>query len=87
VLPLQSTTLFPGTFVPLTVGRSRSVSSVEATLQTEEKLLATLSVRPDRSGDGEAASDDLYRTGTLVMVKRMMRAEERFKLSCRARAH
>ena len=80
VLPLQSTTLFPGTFVPLTVGRPRSVSSVEATLKTEEKLLAGISVRPDRSGDSEAGPDDLFRTGTLVTVKRMMRADDAIQL-------
>ncbi len=76
VLPLQSTTLFPGTFVPLTIGRSRSVSAVEATLATEEKLLVGVSVRPDSAGDTEAASADLFKVGTLVMIKRMMRAAE-----------
>ncbi len=76
VLPLQNTTLFPGTFVPLTVGRERSVAAVEATLPTEEKLLATITVRPDRAGDAEAMSEDLYNIGTLVMIKRMMCVED-----------
>src|SRR4051812_6703404 len=40
VLPLQQTTLFPGTVIPLSAGRPRSVSSVESALSTEEKLLA-----------------------------------------------
>ncbi|MEJ7578752.1 MAG: LON peptidase substrate-binding domain-containing protein, partial [Pyrinomonadaceae bacterium] len=80
VLPLQNTTLFPGTFVPLTIGRKRSVTAVEATLATEEKLIACLSVRPDKTGDAEAAAADLNDVGTLVMVKRMMRNEEGIQL-------
>lgn len=80
VLPLQNTTLFPGTFVPLTIGRPRSVASVEATLTTEEKLLATISVQAEKAGDAEAVSADLHRVGTLVMVKRMMRTEEAIQI-------
>ena len=38
VLPLQNTTLFPETVVPLAVGRERSTRAVEAALATEEKL-------------------------------------------------
>ncbi|MBA2341272.1 MAG: endopeptidase La, partial [Pyrinomonadaceae bacterium] len=80
VLPLQNTTLFPGTFVPLTVGRKRSIAAVEATLATEEKLIACFSVRPDKSSDAEAIASDLNDVGTLVMVKRMMRNEEGIQL-------
>ena len=80
VLPLQSTTLFPGTFVPLTVGRPRSIAAVETALSTEEKLIACVSVRPDRTGEAEAASADLYRTGTLVTIKRMMRQPEAIQM-------
>src|SRR4051812_21814443 len=51
VLPLQGTTLFPETVVPLAVGRSRSVAAVEAALATEEKLLACITLRsPDVNG-------------------------------------
>ena len=42
VLPLQNTTLFPETVVPLAVGRERSTRAVESALATEEKLLACL---------------------------------------------
>src|SRR5215207_6724572 len=37
VLPLQQTTMFPGTVIPLAAGRPRSVAAVEAALATEEK--------------------------------------------------
>ena len=50
VLPLQNTTLFPETVVPLAIGRPRSIAAVQAALATEEKLLACISAR-DQSGD------------------------------------
>ncbi len=82
VLPLQQTTLFPGTVIPLAAGRPRSVAAVEAALATEEKLLVCITVREGRGGsDGEATPpDDLYEVGTLVMVKRMMRTPEGLQL-------
>ncbi len=73
VLPLQNTTLFPGTIVPLAVGRPRSVAAVEAALSTEEKLLCCISARRDDVTGSDAAPADLYEVGTLVMIKRMMR--------------
>jgi ATP-dependent Lon protease len=75
VLPLQNTTLFPGTVVPLAVGRQRSVAAVEASLATEEKLLCCISVRTESMTGSDATSSDLYEVGTLVMIKRMMRDE------------
>ncbi len=73
VLPLQNTTLFPETVVPLAVGRERSVKAVEAALATEEKLIACVSVKtPDVQGS-DAKPVDLYEIGTIVNIKRMMR--------------
>ncbi|PYS77175.1 MAG: endopeptidase La [Acidobacteria bacterium] len=82
VLPLQQTTLFPGTVIPLAAGRPRSVAAVEAALSTEEKLLACVTVREGRGGpEGEATPPaDLYEVGTLVMIKRMMRSDEGLQL-------
>ncbi len=73
VLPLQNTTLFPETVVPLAVGRERSVKAVEAALATEEKLIACVTVKtPDVQGS-DAKPVDLYEIGTIVNIKRMMR--------------
>jgi ATP-dependent Lon protease len=76
VLPLQNTTLFPETVVPLAVGRVRSTAAVEAALSTEEKLLACISARNEHETGTEASAEDLYRVGTLVMIKRMMRTDD-----------
>ena len=80
VLALQNLTLFPETVVPLGVGRPRSLAAVEAALSTPEKLLACITVRPDRSDDTDAKSDDLYQVGTLVMIKRMERAGDGMRI-------
>jgi ATP-dependent Lon protease len=82
VLPLQQTTMFPGTVIPLAAGRPRSIAAVEAALSTEEKLLACVTVRPERATPEAEATPpaDLYEAGTLVMVKRMMRASEGLQL-------
>src|SRR6266496_1219600 len=80
VLPLQNTTLFPETMVPLAAGRPGSIAAVEAALASEEKLLACISVRPDQTSDGDAKPTELFEVGTLVMIKRMERVDETLHL-------
>lgn len=75
VLPLQNTTLFPETVVPLAVGRERSTRAVETALATQEKLLACITTKTDKVTGDDATPNDLYKVGTLVNVKRMMRNE------------
>jgi ATP-dependent Lon protease len=80
VLPLQNTTLFPETVVPLSVGRERSVKAVEFALSTEEKLICCVTLKtPDVTGQ-EANPADLYTVGTIVNIKRMMRADGSMQL-------
>jgi ATP-dependent Lon protease len=77
VLALQNTTLFPETVVPLAVGRPRSVAAVEAALATEEKLLGCITVRAETTNASQDAGPaDLYKVGTLTMIKRMERIGE-----------
>ena len=73
VLPLQNTTLFPETVVPLAVGRERSTRAVEASLATEEKLLACITTKTENVTGDDATPSDLYKVGTIVNIKRMMR--------------
>ena len=75
VLPLQNTTLFPETVVPLAVGRERSTRAVEAALATEEKLIACITTKTENVTGDDAKYDDLYKIGTIVNIKRMMRNE------------
>ncbi|MDT4895982.1 MAG: ATP-dependent Lon protease [Acidobacteriota bacterium] len=80
VLPLQQTTLFPETVVPLAVGRARSMAAVESALSTAEKLLACISINKENVTGADATPADLYSVGTLVMIKRMMRDGETMQL-------
>ena len=75
VLPLQNTTLFPETVVPLAVGRERSTRAVEAALATEEKLIACVTTKTENVTGDDAKYDDLFKIGTIVNIKRMMRNE------------
>jgi ATP-dependent Lon protease len=73
VLPLKNTVLFPGLFIPLSVGRPGSLAAVEAALSAEEK---TFLVSAQKDGDAEQPGlDDLYPIGTRAVVKKMARAE------------
>src|SRR5438046_9941734 len=76
VLPLQNTTLFPDTMVPLAVGRPASIAAVEAALASEEKLIGCISVRPEKPADEDTKPADVFEVGTLVMLKRMERVED-----------
>src|ERR1044072_1603517 len=80
ILPLQNTTLFPGTGVPLAVGRARSIAAVEFALGTEEKLICCITAKSQDVTGADALPKDLYEVGTLVNIKRMMRAEEAMQL-------
>ncbi len=80
ILPLQKTTLFPGTVVPLTVGRRRSLAAVEHALATEEKLLVGVTVKNADSSGRDANPSDLYEVGTLINIKRMVRTDETMQL-------
>lgn len=80
ILPLQNTTLFPETVVPLAVGRERSTRAVESALATEEKLLACITTKSENVTGDDAKPDDLYKIGTIVNIKRMMRADEVMQL-------
>ena len=75
VLPLQNTTMFPETVVPLSVGRERSIKAVESALSTEEKLIACVTIKSAEVTGSDAKPIDLYEVGTIVNIKRMMRNE------------
>jgi ATP-dependent Lon protease len=75
ILPLQNTTLFPETVVPLAAGRDRSVRAVESSLSTEDKIIGCITTKTEGVTGDEAKFDDLYKIGTIVNIKRMMRNE------------
>jgi len=72
ILPLRNTVIFPSGITPLTVGRPLSLAAAEAALATEEKLLGVVAQREDN--EAEPTPDNLYKTGTVVVINRMMRS-------------
>jgi ATP-dependent Lon protease len=72
ILPLRNTVIFPSGITPLTVGRPLSLAAAEAALSTEEKLLGVVAQREDN--EAEPTPDNLYKTGTVVVINRMMRS-------------
>jgi ATP-dependent Lon protease len=73
VLPLKNTVLFPGLFMPLSVGRPGSLAAVEAVLATEEKAFLVAAQRD--AANEQPGPDDLYGVGTRAVVKKMARGE------------
>ncbi|WHZ21923.1 MAG: ATP-dependent protease La Type I [Nitrospira sp.] len=74
ILPLKRTVLFPGTMMPLTVGRDRSIAAVEAALKTEDKTLLVVAQR-DAQTD-QPTLQDLYTIGTKAVIKQTARTSE-----------
>lgn len=77
-LPIKNSVLFPYLVMPLAVGRPRSVAAVDAALASEDKLLAVFAQK-DASIE-EPTLEDLYRIGTLGIIKKVGRAEDMLQL-------
>ena len=73
VLPLKNSVLFPGLFMPLTVGRPASLAAVEAGLSGEEKTFVVVAQK-DAANDAPGF-DDLQAVGVRAVVKKMARGE------------
>jgi ATP-dependent Lon protease len=74
VLPIKSTVLFPGLFLPLSVGRAGSRAAVDAALATEDKTLVVVAQR-DAESESPAPAD-LFPLGTLGVIKKMARGQD-----------
>jgi ATP-dependent Lon protease len=73
VLPLKNNVLFPRQAMPLVVGRASSMSAVSAALATEDKLVLVVAQQTAEVDD--PALTDLYRVGTIAVIKRMVPAD------------
>ncbi len=68
VLAARNVVLFPGTSLPLNVGRPKSVAAVEAARQGEGFIIA---VAQKNESDGDALPRDLYAVGTLCKIEKV----------------
>ncbi len=71
ILPLKDTVVFPETMLPLGVGQERSVQLIDDVLGSD-KLVGLFAERDEFEGES-AGFDDIYQTGCLGKIHRMMR--------------
>ena len=69
VLPVRNVVVFPGTVVPLTIGREKSKRLIDAVL-AGDKLLAVFSQRHEEVED--PGINDIYRVGTVAQVLKLL---------------
>ncbi len=70
VLPLRDMVVFPYMFVPLFVGREKSISALEEVMRTDKQLL--LAAQKD-AGDDDPSTDAIYPVGTLASVLQLLK--------------
>lgn len=69
ILPIKNTVLFPGVVIPITVGRQKSIKLVKKAYQGNR----IIGVVAQKNGQAEEPSiDDLYRTGTVARIIKML---------------
>lgn len=70
ILPLRNTVLFPGVVIPITVGRDRSIRLIQDA-NSGNKTIGVLAQQD--SSIEEPMSSDLYTTGTVATILRMLK--------------
>ncbi len=69
LLPIKNSVLFPGLFMPLSVGRPASMAAVQAAMATEEREIVVVSQKdPAVEAPGQ---DDLFTVGCKAIIKKM----------------
>jgi ATP-dependent Lon protease len=74
VLAVRNVVIYPGTTIPLNVGRTKSVAAVEAASAADNQILV-LAQQKDTS-DRDAKAGDLYRVGTICRVEKVRGSAE-----------
>lgn len=69
ILPIKNTVLFPGVVIPITVGRQKSIKLVKKAYQGN-RIIGVVAQRNPQAE--EPAIDDLYRTGTVARIIKML---------------
>jgi len=73
ILPLRGVVVYPQTAVPLTVGQPRSIRLVDDVVGGDKLVGLVTAINPELETPGPA---DLYRTGTIAAVHRLLRAPD-----------
>jgi len=73
VLCVRNMVLFPGTIIPIAVGREKSKRLLEDTLPDQKTVVVVCQKRPETD---DPAPEDLYEIGTAAVVLKLLRMEE-----------
>ena len=71
ILPLRNSVLFPGSIIPIDVGRRKSVRLVEDAIAKERPVIGILTQRDARTED--PASSDLYTVGCAARILKVIK--------------
>lgn len=70
LLPIRNIVLFPGMVIPVTVGRQKSIRLVKKQNKAKNKVVGVVTMsHPQKE---EPTAEDLYRTGTLAQILKMI---------------
>lgn len=72
VLPLRDVVVFPGTVLPLFVGRCKSIKALEAAIGNDEHKQVLLVAQKDPDVE-DPTQDDLYSVGTLASIMQLLK--------------
>ncbi|MCB0200523.1 MAG: endopeptidase La [Caldilineae bacterium] len=75
ILPLRGVVVYPMMWLPLTVGQARSIRLIDEALVDAEPRIIGLFTSKDPEKD-EPGPDEIYDTGTMAVVHRMLRAPD-----------
>ena len=74
ILPVRNTVLFPGTTVPLVVGRDKSVRLIDA-IWGKENLIGLLAQHDE--GKDDPGAEEMFHTGTVAKILKITKFAER----------
>ncbi|HEY8145447.1 MAG TPA: LON peptidase substrate-binding domain-containing protein, partial [Kofleriaceae bacterium] len=71
VLPLRNSVLFPGSIIPIDVGRRKSVRLVEDAISKERPVIGILTQKDARTED--PGEEDMYRVGCAARILKVIK--------------
>src|SRR5438046_10644229 len=71
ILPLRNSVLFPGSIIPIDVGRRKSVRLVEEAISKERPVIGILTQRDARTED--PAEGDMYSGGCAARILKVIK--------------
>jgi len=79
ILPLRNSVLFPGSIIPIDVGRKKSVKLIEDAISKERPMIGIATQRDARIE--EPKRDDLYNIGTIARILKVIKlAKDNFSV-------